>query len=110
MTALFGNIVNLISVFITCIIFIGIIIRLSFYMYGKEKTVDAIIVDKQCYEKKIYKKFEASVSRKEYIAVFSVEGKRLSFKISENTYKSYTLNQKGKLTYKGSRLMGFKKK
>lgn len=105
-----GNIVNLFFVLVSLITFFCIITRLIACIYGKEKTVDAIIVDKKCCKKRIYRKSEAPFLKKEYIAVFlSVpKEKRLCFKISENTYKSCALNQKGSLTYKGNRVIDFK--
>ena len=47
----FANIVNFIFALIGAIIVIGIIIRVIINLLSKEKSIKAIVVDKQCYDK-----------------------------------------------------------
>ncbi len=106
---------NTISNIFTCIlaltgilIWIGIMIRVFKDRFSKEKEVDAIIVDKQCYAKRVYSKSQDPYTKKEYVITFLCNKKKMCFDVSEFSYKGYKINQKGKLVYKGNRIIDFK--
>ena len=104
----FGNIVNLIFALIGAIIVIGIIIRVIINLFSKEKSIKAIVVDKQSYDKQIYRKSQAPFTRKEYVITFLCGDKKKYFNVSEFSYRNYQVNQKGTLKYKGNRIVDFK--
>lgn len=102
------NIVNFIFALVGIIIVVGISIKIIKNIFSKEKTVKATVVDKQCYDKQIYRKNQAPFTRKEYIITFLCGDKKKYFNVSELSYKNYRINQKGTLNYKGSRIIDFK--
>ena len=103
----FGNIVNFIFALIGAIIVIGIIIRVKINLYSKEKRIKAIVFDKQSYDKQIYRKSQASFTRKEYVITFLCGNKKKYFSVSELSYRNYKVNQKGTLKYKGNQIIDF---
>ena len=108
MTDLFGNMINFIFVLVGFVIIVGLIVRIcSNYLY-KEKEVQATVINKQSYDRQVYRKSQAPFTKKEYIITFQCENKKRYFDVSELSYSNYRLNQKGVLKYKGSRLIDFK--
>ncbi len=102
-----GNIVNLIFFLIGIIIVFGIAFRVFKDSFLKEKELDAVIINKQCYDKRVYSIGQAPYTKKNYIVSFLCGKKKLHFEVSEFSYKIYSLNQKGRLRYKGNRLIDF---
>lgn len=70
------------------------------------KTVQAIVVDKQIIE--AFSKYSGNGKHEKYVIVFSVNGKKKSFYVSQFSYGGYHVNEKGTLTYKGDKLIEFK--
>lgn len=105
---IFGNIVNFIFALIGAIIVIGIIIKLTINLFSKEKSIKAIVVDKQSYDEQIYRKSQAPFEKKKYVITFQCGNKHRYFDVSELSYNGYRVNQKGILRYKGSQLIDFK--
>ena len=103
-----GNIVNYIFAIVAFVIFIGIIVRITLNILSKEKQTEAVISDKQSYEKIVYGKSHAPFTKKEYIITFNCGNKKRYFEVSEFSYKTYKVKQKGILRYKGNRLIDFK--
>ena len=103
----FGNIVNFIFALIGAIIVIGIIIRVIINLFSKEKSIKAIVVDKQSYDKQIYRKSQAPFTVKEYVITFLCGNKKKYFSVSELSYRNYKVNQKGTLKYKGNQIIDF---
>ncbi len=110
MAILFGNIVNYVFVVIGAIIIIGVIARFSYNKLSTERLEEAVIIDKQCYDKRIYRKSSASFAKKYYVITFKCKNKRRHFYVSELSYTNYKVGQKGTLKYKGSHLVDFNKK
>ena len=104
----FGNIVNFIFVLIGVITVVGIIIRVIINIFSKEKSIMAKVVDKQSYDKQIYRKNQAPFMRKEYVITFLCGNKKKYFNVSELSYRNYRINQKGTLKYKGNQIVDFK--
>ena len=71
-----------------------------------EKTVNAVVVNKQINES--FSKYAGDGKRRQYVVVFSIDGKKKGFYVSEFSYGGYRVGEKGKLTYKGDRLISFK--
>ena len=99
----FGNIVNFIFALIGAIIVVGVIINI----FSKEKSIKAIVVDKQSYDKQIYRKSQAPFTRKEYVITFLCGNKKKYFNVSELSYRNYKVNQKETLKYKGNQIIDF---
>lgn len=108
MADLFGNIVNFVFALIGIAITIGIIVRISSNYFSKEKEVKATVINKQSYDKQIYRNTQAPFTQKKYVITFQCENKKRHFDVSELSYDSYKITQKGILRYKGSRLIDFK--
>lgn len=104
----FGNIVNFIFALIGAIIVIGTIIKVMINLFSKEKSIKAIIVDKQSYDKQIYRKSQAPFTRKEYVITFLCGNKKKYFNVSELSYRNYKVNQKRTPKYKGNQIIDFK--
>jgi len=104
----FGNIVNFIFALIGVIIVVGISIKVIINIFSKEKSIKAIVIDKQSYDKQIYRKSQEPFTRKNYVVTFLCGNKKKYFNVSELSYKNYRVNQKGTLNYKGSRIVDFK--
>lgn len=108
MANLFGNIVNFIFVLIGIVIIIGVIAKICFNYFSKEKEVRATVINKQSYDKQIYRKSQAPFTKKEYVITFQCRNKKRYIEVSELSYSNFRLNQKGTLRYKGSRLIDFR--
>lgn len=70
------------------------------------KTVEAVVVDKQIIES--FSKYSGNGKHEKYVIVFSVNGKKKSFYVSQFSYGGYRVNEEGTLTYKGDKLIEFK--
>ncbi|MBQ8526818.1 MAG: DUF2500 family protein [Clostridia bacterium] len=103
------NIINVLFVFLfSAVLVVFAFARIAAERYGKNVTVDALVVDKQRYTKTVYAHSSGAVKKTECNVTFLCSGKRKSFCVSEFSYSGYRINEKGKLTYKGSRLIDFK--
>ena len=80
-------------------------IRILWKKLAPVKTVTAEVVDKGL-EKVLSKTGEYGSSARYYI-VFAAEGKKLSFYVNQFSYNGYRKGEKGKLTYKGDRIIDF---
>ena len=70
------------------------------------KSVKAVVIDKHINE--TFSKYSGNGKHEKYVIVFSVDGKRKSFYVSQFSYNGYRINEKGTLEYKGDRIIGFK--
>ena len=104
---------NVINIVITSI-FIGIgalamgsiIVRTIKNRYASIKVVEAVIIDKNKIES--FSKYSGNGEAEKYVIVFSVNGKKKSFYVSQFSYNGYKVNEKGILKYKGNKLISFK--
>ena len=71
------------------------------------KTVKAVVIDKCQIE--AFSKYSGNGKKTKYAIVFSAEGRKLSFYVSEFSYGGYSLKESGTLKYKGDRIIAFKK-
>ena len=69
------------------------------------KSVKAVVVHKQPVES--FSKYSGTGMRTRYAVTFLAGKKKLSFYVSEFSYKGYRINESGTLKYKGSRLIDF---
>ena len=84
---------------------IGFVIRTIRNKRGPVKTVQAEVVGKQTVEN--FSKYSGTGKTTRYVVIFSAGGRKLSFYVSEFSYKGYKKGEKGTLKYKGDRLIDF---
>ncbi len=106
MIEILNNIVLIISVIFTFAIGFLAAKRVVSQRFASVKIIKAQVVDK--YKPNHVSKYPESMGSQNYVVVFEAKGKRMSFNVSEFSYGSYTLKQKGTLKYKGNRLISFK--
>ena len=81
------------------------IVRIIYTSLQSEKTVKATVVEKHISEH--VSKYAGTGKPKQCMVVFSIDGKRKGFQVSEFSYDGYKVNDTGMLTYKGNRLIKF---
>ena len=74
--------------------------------YAPAKSVKAAVVDKQKLE--TFSKYAGNGKQVKYAVIFSVNGKKKAFYVSEFSYGGYRIGEKGTLKYKGDRLIDFR--
>ena len=85
---------------------VSIIVRTIKNRYAPIKTVKAVIIGKNKVE--TFSKYSGTGKHEKYVVVFSVDGKKKSFYVSQFSYNGYRVNEKGLLKYKGNKLIEFK--
>ena len=70
------------------------------------KTVKAVVIDKNKAE--AFSKYSGNGKTEKYVIVFSIDGKKKSFYVSQFSYNGYRVNDKGTLKYRGDKLIEFK--
>ena len=86
--------------------FVSLLVKLLKTRVAPVRTVKAVVLDKQKVE--IFSKYSGTGKREKYVIVFSVDGKKKSFYVSQFSYGGYRLNEKGTLKYQGDKLIDFK--
>ena len=69
------------------------------------KTVQAEVIHKQTVES--FSKYKGNGKHVRHCVVFRANGKKLYFYVNQFSYGGYRVGEKGKLTYKGDRLIDF---
>lgn len=80
-------------------------IRWISHRFAPVKKVRATVVDKNRIE--LFSKYSGSGKHYKYVIVFSADGRKLSFYVSEFSFGGYRKGESGTLTYKGDRLIDF---
>lgn len=99
------NITNYVFFGIWLFLGVAVLIRVINNKCAPVKTEKAVVVDKQTVEH--FSKYSGNGKHTKYVIVFSVDGKKRSFYVSQFSYNGYRVNEKGTLTYKGDRLIDF---
>ena len=86
-------------------LYLVILVRYCISRFGKIKTVSAQVVHKQTVE--LIAPRSPSGKHIKYAVTFQMGNKRKSFYVSELSYHGYRKGEKGKLTYRGDRLIDF---
>ena len=81
------------------------ILRFITNRHAPVKTVKATVIDKRIIE--TFSKYSGNGKQERYVVVFSVDGKKRSFYVSQFSYGGYRLKEKGTLKYKGNKLISF---
>ena len=85
---------------------VSVLVKAVKNRYAPIKTVKAIVIDKNKVE--TFSKYSGNGKSEKYVIVFSVEGKKKSFYVSQFSYNGYRVNERGTLKYKGDKLIEFK--
>ena len=85
---------------------VSLLVRLVKNRYAPVRTVKAVVIDKNKVE--TFSKYSGTGKSAKYVIVFSVDGKKKSFYVSQFSYNGYRINEKGTLKYKGDKLIEFK--
>ena len=104
---------NIASMIILCL-FVGVgmlalcrlLMKAFWNRFAPVRKVKAAVVDKNTVE--FFSKYAGNGKSEKYVIVFSVDGKKKSFYVSQFSYKGYQINEKGTLKYKGDKLIEFK--
>ena len=99
------NFTNYVFFGVSLLLGILLLIRVMKNILAPVKTENAVVVDKQTVEH--FSKYSGNGKHTKYVIVFSVDGKKRSFYVSQFSYNGYRVNEKGTLTYKGDRLIDF---
>ncbi len=91
---------------IAIVILVGLFCRYIRDYCKKPKTVEATLVHKESFEKQAMFKSMAPKNVRCYVMTF-MAGQKLSFYVPEEFYGQYQPEEKGILTYQGSRLLAF---
>lgn len=84
---------------------VGLLVKVIKRKRASVQTVPAVIVDK--HKTQVFSKYAGNGKQEKYVVVFSAGGKKLSFYVSEFSYRGYRVEEKGMLTYKGDQLIRF---
>lgn len=85
---------------------VSVLVKTVKNRYAPIKTVKAMVIDKNKVE--TFSKYSGTGKHEKYVIVFSVDGKKKSFYVSQFSYNGYRVNEKGTLKYKGDKLIEFK--
>ena len=85
---------------------VSVLVKAVKNRYAPIKTVKAVVIDKNKVE--TFSKYSGNGKSEKYVIVFSVNGKKKSFYVSQFSYNGYRINEKGTLKYKGDKLIDFK--
>ena len=85
---------------------VSVLVKVVKNRYAPIKSVKAVVIDKNKVE--AFSKYSGNGKSEKYVIVFSVEGKKKSFYVSQVSYNGYRVNERGTLKYKGDKLIEFK--
>ncbi len=101
-----NNIINTILMLLFLLCWILIIRKIFINRCSSVKTIKAKIVDK--YKPNVVSNYPGTFKPERFIVVFETKDDKLSFDVSEFSYKTYKINEKGTLKYKGNKIISFK--
>ena len=107
MAIIFQNVINVFFCLLGMFIIIVLIVRFCRNHFSSIKEVEAVITDKQSYDRRIMRISQPPFAKKEYIIIFLTEKKKMFFTVSELSFQMYNIKQKGTLKYKGNIFIDF---
>lgn len=84
---------------------IRLLVRTLRNKFAPVKTVKAVVVGK--HKEESFSKYSGNGKTEKYVILFSADGKKLSFYVSEFSYGGYRINEAGTLKYQGDKLINF---
>lgn len=107
MEGIFSTLVNSVFIVLGICLMAGICFRVYKDVFSREMSAKAKVIDKNEFEKRVVSKAQAPYTQKKYVVIFDADGRRKSFYVSEASYKSCKVGEKGVLKYKGSKFHDF---
>lgn len=86
--------------------FVSILVKRIKNRHSPVKAVEAIVIGKNKVEN--FSKYSGNGKQDKYVIVFSIDGRKKSFYVSQFSYGGYHINEKGTLKYQGDKLIEFK--
>ncbi len=106
----FESIIGYGLLLLTVLFWVVVLCRLAVKLYRDRytpvRTVKGRIADKYLSDR-LARLYGSAAGKAGYVVVFEAKEKTLSFRVSELTYHSLKVGQKGTLRYKGSRWIDF---
>lgn len=99
------NMISFVLMGLIILLWILILYRFLKDRFSTVVSVPAVVVD--AYRQPLDSGRYGALGREVFVVVFSAEGKRLSFSVSEFTFKSYHAGDTGILCYRGKKLIDF---
>lgn len=100
---------NVIIIIVSLSLWLLLIVRLTYKTLRSRKapevSVRAVVVD--CRREEVFSKYSGTGKTTKYLVVFSADGKKLSFYVSEVSWYQYQRQRSGILKYKGDRVIEF---
>ncbi len=106
MAEFFSNAFSYVLIFFVLVCWILVTIRFSKAAHSPIKTVKAKVVDK--YKSEPASRHPGVSGNERFVVVFAAGDKKLAFNVSEYSFQSYKINEKGTLKYKGNRIIDFR--
>lgn len=100
-----NDLFGVLGVALLCLVYIIIFARVLINRFAPVKKVKAVVVDK--YRTEVFAKSSGTGKRYKYVVVFSTEGRKRGFYVSEFSYGGYRKGESGTLKYKGDRIIDF---
>lgn len=91
-------------------IFVLLAYRVACFLYKKESREQAIVCDKQTFERTVYRKSGAPYVKREFCVTWVCGRKKRIFDVSEETYNKYSIGECGILRFRGGKLMNFERR
>lgn len=99
------NIATWILTGLIAVVYLLVLIRFLRNRFAPVRKRKATVIDKNRIE--FFSKHSGGGKRYKYAVVFSADGQKLSFYVSEFSYNGYRKGETGTLTYQGNRLIDF---
>jgi len=100
-----GNVMGWIMLTLCVLVVILYAVHFLRDRFSRTKTVKAVVVHKQPVTS--FSKYAGNAQHTRYCVTFQAGKKKLSFYVSEFSYKGYRINESGTLKYKGSKIIDF---
>lgn len=101
-----NNVINILAIILFVLCWFLIIKKLIWNKVAPIKTVKAEVIDK--YKPDVVSKYPGVFKDERYVVVFKTKDKKLSFDVSGFSFNNYTIEEKGTLKYKGTKIISFK--
>lgn len=102
---MFEKIAGLAIPLLIAVVWLLAFLRIIINKHAPIKTVKATVIDKHTTE--TFSKYSGNGKATKYVVIFSAEGKKKSFYVSQFSYGGYRPGEKGTLKYKGDKLIDF---
>lgn len=100
-----AEIINIIAILLFLSCWVLVIKKIVWNRFAPVKTVKAEVVDK--YQANNVSRYPGVFKQVRYMVVFATKDKKLAFSVSEISYHSYKIKEKGALKYKGNQIISF---